>query len=314
MAPLTATAEAPEPLSHDRRARRPRHTRLRRPPRSRQDDLRRRRPRGRMLGPRSTATSAASGSWCGSPSPPRPNVSPAASRHQATPSPPSRAPWSRVVVRSARELRDHEALQFLFALEPELVLPHLTFDAGNRFLVGVRRRLAPLRRFLPARAPTGPANGSRAVLTSRSLTHTPDRSDRRSRSSHPGAPSCCPVSSVPNPSRRGLLPWPARTRSWVATDVDDLEAILAVTNTDVNEVEHLVKSNGDAIFTWDYDRSRPALAKLYEKAKTSQWNARPTCPGTPTSTRSTSSCERAGQQHDVRQRARPEGHAVREVG
>ena len=61
-------------------------------------------------------------------------------------------------------------------------------------------------------------------------------------------------------------------------EVDDLEAILAVTNTDVNEVEHLVKSNGDAIFTWDYDRSRPALGKLYEKAKKSQWNAQTDLP------------------------------------
>src|SRR5215208_5863342 len=61
-------------------------------------------------------------------------------------------------------------------------------------------------------------------------------------------------------------------------EVDDLEAILAVTNTDVNEVEHLVKSNGDAIFTWDYDRSRPALGKLYERAKKSQWNAQTDLP------------------------------------
>jgi hypothetical protein len=36
---------------------------------------------------------------------------------------------------------------------------------------------------------------------------------------------------------------------------------------------HAVESNFDAIFTWDYARSRPALVKLYEKAKTSQWNA-----------------------------------------
>ena len=26
------------------------------------------------------------------------------------------------------------------------------------------------------------------------------------------------------------------------------------------------------MFTWDYERSRPPLIKLYEKAKTSQWN------------------------------------------
>jgi P-aminobenzoate N-oxygenase AurF len=42
-----------------------------------------------------------------------------------------------------------------------------------------------------------------------------------------------------------------------------------------NEVEtlHHVESQLDAIFTWDYGRSRPALVKLYEKAKSSQWNA-----------------------------------------
>jgi hypothetical protein len=57
------------------------------------------------------------------------------------------------------------------------------------------------------------------------------------------------------------------------TDLDDLEAILAVSNTDPDEVEHAVKDNADAIFTWDYSLTRPALRKLYEKAKTGQWNA-----------------------------------------
>ena len=56
-------------------------------------------------------------------------------------------------------------------------------------------------------------------------------------------------------------------------DINDLEAILAITNTDVDEIAHAVHAEADAIFTWDYERSRPALAKLYEKAKTSQWNA-----------------------------------------
>jgi len=55
-------------------------------------------------------------------------------------------------------------------------------------------------------------------------------------------------------------------------DVNDLEAILAVSNTDVDAVAHAVKSESDTLFTWDYERSRPALVKLYEKAKTSQWN------------------------------------------
>ena len=34
-----------------------------------------------------------------------------------------------------------------------------------------------------------------------------------------------------------------------------------------------MRADADAIFTWDYERSRPALGKLYEKAKKSQWNA-----------------------------------------
>jgi hypothetical protein len=56
-------------------------------------------------------------------------------------------------------------------------------------------------------------------------------------------------------------------------NVDDLEAILAIANTDVDEAIRTVKNNADAIFTWDYGKgSRPALERLYEKAKTSQWN------------------------------------------
>src|SRR3982751_2366231 len=56
-------------------------------------------------------------------------------------------------------------------------------------------------------------------------------------------------------------------------EVDDLEAILSITNTEVDEIAHTVRAEADALFTWDYERSRPALVKLYEKAKTSQWNA-----------------------------------------
>ena len=56
-------------------------------------------------------------------------------------------------------------------------------------------------------------------------------------------------------------------------DVNDLEAILSITNKDVDAVVHEVGANLDAVFTWDYERSRTPLVKLYEKAKTSQWNA-----------------------------------------
>ncbi len=62
-------------------------------------------------------------------------------------------------------------------------------------------------------------------------------------------------------------------------DVNDLEAILGVTNTDVNELVHHVKDNADCIFTWDYEKGRrPALNKLYEKAKTSQWTGQTDLP------------------------------------
>src|ERR1700680_1476190 len=56
-------------------------------------------------------------------------------------------------------------------------------------------------------------------------------------------------------------------------DANDLEAILSITNDDMDSVIHAVKDNAEAIFTWDYEKGqRPALNKLYEKAKTSQWN------------------------------------------
>src|SRR3954454_4616334 len=54
---------------------------------------------------------------------------------------------------------------------------------------------------------------------------------------------------------------------------DDIEAILAVTNRDMGAMIHTVADEADALFTWDYEKgARPGLCKLYEKAKTSQWN------------------------------------------
>jgi len=56
-------------------------------------------------------------------------------------------------------------------------------------------------------------------------------------------------------------------------DVNDLEAILAVTNTDADATIAAVESEFDTIFTWDYEKgARPKLNRLYEKAKTSMWN------------------------------------------
>ena len=55
-------------------------------------------------------------------------------------------------------------------------------------------------------------------------------------------------------------------------DINDLEAILAVSNTDRDEAIHTVRRESDAIFTWDYEQRRTPLVRLYEKAKRSQWN------------------------------------------
>ena len=56
-------------------------------------------------------------------------------------------------------------------------------------------------------------------------------------------------------------------------DVNDIEAIMAIAAEEGPDNIRAVKDNADAIFTWDYEKGRrPALNKLYEKAKHSQWN------------------------------------------
>jgi hypothetical protein len=66
---------------------------------------------------------------------------------------------------------------------------------------------------------------------------------------------------------------PRDSRLRVDAELDDLDRILAITNTDADEVAHATPNPSDTVFTWDYSRSRDALARLYEKAKGSQWNA-----------------------------------------
>jgi hypothetical protein len=55
-------------------------------------------------------------------------------------------------------------------------------------------------------------------------------------------------------------------------DVNDIESIVADDVVDFGTEFHLTAARGDAMFTWDYGRTRGGLGKLYEKAKTSQWN------------------------------------------
>ncbi len=57
------------------------------------------------------------------------------------------------------------------------------------------------------------------------------------------------------------------------TEINDIDAILAIPSANPNDIEHVVQNNADTIFTWDYSLQRPALRKLYEKAKGGQWNA-----------------------------------------
>ena len=55
-------------------------------------------------------------------------------------------------------------------------------------------------------------------------------------------------------------------------DVNAVESILADDSIDFGTIAHSTPVGGDTVFTWDYARTRPGLAKLYERAKTSQWN------------------------------------------
>ena len=97
-------------------------------------------------------------------------------------------------------------------------------------------------------------------------------------------------------------------------DVNDLEAILAITNTDVDAVVHSVGANLDAVFTWDYERSRLAAReavregedvavervhrpRLVDRRRPGSGRARQRRPG----------------RRVLQRRRRPVGHAVRQV-
>ena len=55
-------------------------------------------------------------------------------------------------------------------------------------------------------------------------------------------------------------------------DVNDIASILADDAIDFGTTEHHTVARGDTVLTWDYERTRPGLSKLYERAKKSQWN------------------------------------------
>ena len=54
---------------------------------------------------------------------------------------------------------------------------------------------------------------------------------------------------------------------------DEIDSILKHSDLEFGAGFHRTPSLGDTEFTWDYERSRDGLSRLYEKAKRSQWNA-----------------------------------------
>lgn len=54
---------------------------------------------------------------------------------------------------------------------------------------------------------------------------------------------------------------------------DEIDSILKNSDLEFGAGFHRTPSLGDTEFTWNYERSRDGLSRLYEKAKRSQWNA-----------------------------------------
>ena len=183
----------------------------------------------------------------------------------------------RTVVVATRELRADEHLALMLASEPGETLGELTVEGVPRIIRMATAFLAPLADPYLDRAASRAAHRRCSPASTISYflapSDTVDLGDEAS-----ARPFLSPI----------LQPSHASLHTGVATvtvthrdneeilgraELDDIEAILAVTNTDVDEVIHTVKDNADALFTWDYSLARPQLRKLYEKGKTGQWNA-----------------------------------------
>ena len=200
---------------------------------------------------------------------------------------------------ATRELRDDDHLALMLASEPGAVLGELTVDGLPRIIRVATAYLTPFAdEFLPRPQSRALIDIVARLVISYFLAPIGRRRLRR-RGVGPLLPAAVPPRPADDPTVISTViptsvPAPARHRSPGASimsiaeqraehagnetiigraDLDDLEAILAISNTDANEVEHSVKDNADAVFTWDYSLQRPQLRKLYEKAKVGQWNA-----------------------------------------
>ncbi len=179
-----------------------------------------------------------------------------------------------MLVVAGTELGEHPALRFVAEVEPEQVLPYLTFAGGDQFLRDAGDTLAPcFERFLGADATRGAEWVARIGLGALALTDRPRLPHRPRRAAR--VRPCVRAARPPHPRTREEVTVMAISNEELIgrTDLDDVEAILAISNADDDATAHAVTANSDALFTWDYERTRAPLAKLYEKAKTSQWNA-----------------------------------------
>ena len=185
---------------------------------------------------------------------------------------------------AATTLAGHAALQRLLAEEPGAILPFISFDRLGPLLAqaAVWGR-EHLRRFLPddeaeiagewvarvvlvhLRSPGSPTDTTDLAAVRRSSSGTCSPASPRSPTPDP-SPRLPPDPRSPAPCR------PPKTSSAASTSTTSTRSSPSPTPTSDATI-HAVQDNADAIFTWDYEKgARPALNKLYEKAKTSQWN------------------------------------------
>ena len=141
-------------------------------------------------------------------------------------------------VEAARFLLDHGPLQYLLAHEPEQVLPSAaSHRLQGAFAIATAFTAPYLRPFVADDAVA--ASGR----TGSSASSSPTPSCPRPRSSSPTRPPCgasCARTSFPSsppPSTRSTDPMSSNQDLIGRDDVNDLEAILAVTNTDVDAVD-----------------------------------------------------------------------------
>jgi hypothetical protein len=59
----------------------------------------------------------------------------------------------------------------------------------------------------------------------------------------------------------------------MALTATPLADIVGQANPEPDALLHVVPTTEDTVFTWDYDRTREPLSRLYDKAKQSQWDA-----------------------------------------